>query len=54
MTSLEHCFMLEVRSRLNFATMLAIYKSGFTRCAPCALFHEIALSIPKANALQML
>ncbi len=31
MTALEHCFLLEVRSRLNFATMLAIYKSGFTR-----------------------
>ena len=33
MTALEHCFLLEIRSRLNFATMLAIYKSGFTRCA---------------------
>jgi Mg2+/Co2+ transporter CorC len=31
MTALEHCFLLELRSRLNFATMLAIYKSGFTR-----------------------
>jgi metal transporter CNNM len=31
MTALEHCFLLEARSRLNFATMLAIYKSGFTR-----------------------
>jgi hypothetical protein len=39
MTALEHCFLLEIRSRLNFATMLAIYKSGFTRRAtpsPCA------------------
>lgn len=26
MTALEHCFLLEERSRLNFSTMLAIYK----------------------------
>ncbi|CAL5222079.1 g4385 [Coccomyxa viridis] len=31
MTALEHTFLLEERSRLNFSTMLAIYKSGFTR-----------------------
>ncbi len=26
MTALEHTFLLEERSRLNFSTMLAIYK----------------------------
>lgn len=31
MTSLEQCFMLEKSLRLTFQTMLAIYKSGFTR-----------------------
>lgn len=31
MTSLEKVFMLEKGTRLNFQTMLAIYKSGFTR-----------------------
>ena len=31
MTSLEQCFMLEKSLRLTFQTMLAVYKSGFTR-----------------------
>lgn len=31
MTSLEQCFMLDKSLRLTFQTMLAIYKSGFTR-----------------------
>ena len=31
MTAIEQCFMLEKSLRLTFQTMLAIYKSGFTR-----------------------
>jgi metal transporter CNNM len=31
MTPLRDCFMLAHNLRLNFQTMLAIYKSGFTR-----------------------
>lgn len=31
MTSLDQCYMLEISQRLDFSTMLSIYKSGFTR-----------------------
>jgi CBS domain containing-hemolysin-like protein len=31
MTGIDNCFMLEDTQRLNFATMLNIYRSGFTR-----------------------
>lgn len=31
MTPIRDCFMLANSLRLNFQTMLAIYKSGFTR-----------------------
>ena len=49
MTALEHCFLLEERSRLNFSTMLAIYKVrarvhmlyGYASCccAQCQYLH---------------
>ncbi|WPT17810.1 Metal transporter CNNM2 [Picochlorum sp. SENEW3] len=31
MTSLDQCYMLEASARLNFSTMLDVYKSGYTR-----------------------
>lgn len=31
MTSLDQCYMLEASERLNFSTMLDVYKSGYTR-----------------------
>lgn len=31
MTGIESCFMLEAAQHLNFATMLNVYRSGFTR-----------------------
>ena len=48
MTALEHCFLLEERSRLNFSTMLAIYKvceriHGHVTCC-CAQCHILVSS----------
>jgi len=42
MTSLDQCYMLEISERLTFATMLSIYKSGFTRIP---VFNKIRQNI---------
>lgn len=42
MTALEHTFLLEERSRLNFSTMLAIYKVSMQTRTPCCLLTEVS------------
>ena len=45
MTALEHTFLLEERSRLNFSTMLAIYKVRPPyRCCPWRRSHMLVLA----------
>ena len=53
MTALEHTFLLEERSRLNFSTMLAIYKVREPHDRPTALSitHALLLLKPASTFL---